>query len=123
MPMALTVVPKHWREPLLRTAFFLGVMGCGYLLLWIALPPSQGNAAPESLAEGLAALHRVGAGRFGWHRDNTIGSTPQPNGWDDDWVRFWRERRLGFQLDLAARSGADRQLLRHGTVWSIPRFQ
>jgi fructosamine-3-kinase len=23
----------------------------------------------------------------------------------DDWIDFWRERRLGFQLDLAARNG------------------
>ena len=49
--------------------------------------------------------HRATAPRFGWHRDNTIGATPQQNAWDDDWVQFFRERRLGVQLDLAARNG------------------
>jgi fructosamine-3-kinase len=27
--------------------------------------------------------------------NNTIGDTPQPNGWMDDWVEFFRERRIG----------------------------
>jgi len=62
----------------------------------------------------LAALHRhLGTG-FGWHRDNTIGSTPQPNSWSDDWVEFWRDRRLGFQLELAVRHGHGGQLQRLG---------
>lgn len=33
--------------------------------------------------------------------DNTIGGTPQPNGWLSDWVEFFRERRLRHQLELA----------------------
>jgi fructosamine-3-kinase len=53
----------------------------------------------------LAAMHRTTRPGFGWDRDNTIGSTPQPNSPDPDWVAFWRERRLGFQLGLAARKG------------------
>lgn len=55
--------------------------------------------------EQLAALHRHSAERFGWGRDNTIGATAQHNAWCDDWVRFWREQRLGFQLAEAARNG------------------
>jgi len=62
-------------------------------------------AADERLGEQLARLHRRRADRFGFDGDNTIGSTLQPNGWHDDWVRFFRDRRLGFQLDLAAESG------------------
>ena len=53
----------------------------------------------------LAELHRVTAARFGWHRDNTIGSTPQHNPPCDDWVAFWRDQRLGRQLALAAARG------------------
>ena len=53
----------------------------------------------------LAAMHRHSADAFGWSRDNTIGATPQPNAWHDDWIDFWREQRLGFQPDLAARNG------------------
>ena len=57
------------------------------------------------LGEQLADLHRSTADRFGWHRDNTIGLTPQHNEWSDDWVGFFREQRLGFQLRLAAENG------------------
>ena len=41
------------------------------------------------------------AGKFGFAVDNTIGGTPQPNGWAGDWVAFFRERRLLHQLRLA----------------------
>ena len=37
---------------------------------------------------------------FGFPIDNTIGGTSQPNGWMDNWVDFYRERRLGHQLKL-----------------------
>ena len=66
---------------------------------------SAGAACEQRLGEGLAALHAVTAGRFGWERDNTIGRTPQANGWLDDWTTFFRERRLRPQLSLAARNG------------------
>lgn len=42
---------------------------------------------------------------FGFIQDNFIGTTPQPNGWKDNWVDFWREQRLGYQLRLAAQNG------------------
>ena len=53
----------------------------------------------------LAAMHRHTTERFGWHMDNTIGSTPQPNKPHHDWIEFWRKERLGFQLELAAQNG------------------
>lgn len=62
----------------------------------------------------LAELHRSGLDdgerAFGWHRDNYIGATHQPNGELADWVAFWRHHRLGFQLELAARNGHGRAL-------------
>jgi fructosamine-3-kinase len=73
-----------------------------------------GGATAERAGEQLAAMHRSTAERFGWHRDNTIGATPQPNGWDQDWPRFWRDRRLGFQLGLAARNGHRGRLQQRG---------
>lgn len=57
------------------------------------------------LGRNLARMHRVRGGHHGWHRDNTIGATPQVNTAAGDWVAFWRERRLGFQLRLAASRG------------------
>ena len=55
----------------------------------------------------LAKLHRHTVDRFGWFRDNTIGATPQHNDWSEDWVTFFRERRLDFQVRLALQNGYD----------------
>ncbi len=63
----------------------------------------RGNSA--LLGEQLAAMHRCSNRQFGYARDNFIGSTPQLNGWSDDWVGFWRERRLKYQLQLASNNG------------------
>jgi fructosamine-3-kinase len=57
------------------------------------------------LGQQLACLHQQVQPYFGWHRDNTIGSTLQPNRQSNDWLNFWREQRLGFQLQLAAQNG------------------
>lgn len=76
---------------------------------WLALeylPLGRGGAqAMEKLGGQLAALHAQPRPNFGWHRDNTIGTTPQINACCDDWIEFWRDRRLGVQLDLAAQNG------------------
>ncbi len=66
---------------------------------------SKGDFA--ALGRMLAAAHRHTGPRFGWHRDNYIGSTPQQNGWCDDWGEFWWQRRLRPQLDLARKNGFD----------------
>lgn len=73
-----------------------------------------GSGDMHRFGEQLAQMHRYTREQFGWHRDNTIGSTPQPNGWQNDWVRFWQEQRLGFQLDLARRNGAGSALYERG---------
>ena len=91
----------------------------GHALLaleWLDLGTAADNdgALQAQLGERLAMQHRVTAPRFGWHRDNTIGATPRPNAWDDDWVRFFRERRLGFQLDLAAANGLEPRVVERG---------
>jgi fructosamine-3-kinase len=78
-----------------------------------------GSASTRSetlLGEGLAAQHRVTASDFGWHRDNTIGSTPQRNTRDQDWVRFYVDHRLGCQLELAAVNGYRGRLTERGAL-------
>ena len=76
-----------------------------YLVLeYISRSRSDANTL-KKLGEGLARLHRTSAPRFGWHRNNTIGSTPQINTETDDWVAFLREHRLGYQLELAFKNG------------------
>jgi protein-ribulosamine 3-kinase len=82
--------------------------GQSYLVLEHLELISRGDA--KKLGVQLAALHRCAAKQFGFAHDNFIGTTPQANGWSDDWVTFWREQRLGFQLQLAAQSGYGGQL-------------
>jgi len=65
----------------------------------------SGSANQTELGEQLATMHRVQADQFGWGIDNTIGATHQPNHKTDNWVEFWRDQRLGFQLQLAADNG------------------
>jgi protein-ribulosamine 3-kinase len=72
------------------------------------------SGAAETFGQQLARMHRHTSDQFGWHRDNTIGSTPQPNTPVNDWLGFWRQHRLGFQLALAEQHGASRSLLRKG---------
>lgn len=79
------------------------------VLEYLALGPATSRAA-QRLGERLARQHRVTRAQFGWHRDNTIGATPQINTPHDDWVEFYRRERLGFQLALAARHGHRGQL-------------
>jgi fructosamine-3-kinase len=87
--------------------------GAFLALEWIDFAPVT-PAVEERLGEQLAALHRNRAERFGFDRDNFIGSTPQPNGWRADWVVFLREARLGLQLDLAAAGGHGGRLQERG---------
>lgn len=73
-----------------------------------------GSGDQSALGEGLAAMHRITADQFGWHRDNTIGATLQINTQETDWLSFWREHRLGYQLQLAQRKGAGSKVQKTG---------
>jgi protein-ribulosamine 3-kinase len=84
-------------------------------LEWIDFARSSGQAE-GLLGEQLATQHRVLAPRFGWTRDNTIGSTPQSNDTSADWVEFFRERRLRAQLELAQRNGFTGRLQERGAL-------
>ena len=83
-----------------------------YLVLELLELGGPARTPPSSTTAGrqLAALHRTSTECFGWPRDNYIGSTPQVNRPSHDWVGFWRDQRLGYQLELAARNGYGRGL-------------
>lgn len=83
-----------------------GTVGAHSYLVLEAL--RLGAARPESWAlmgEALARLHRNTQPKFGWFRDNTIGSSPQLNAWTDNWPTFFSEQRLRPQFEMAARNG------------------
>ncbi len=83
-----------------------------YLVMEYLELGGQGDSA--ELGEGLAAMHRVTQQQFGWVQDNTIGATLQVNTCHSDWVTFWRQQRLQFQLELAARNGHGGRLQSQG---------
>ena len=83
-----------------------GISGSQSYLVLEHIEFGRGNAQSHAqLGHDLARMHRHTAKQFGWWRDNTIGATPQPNRQSDNWIEFWREERLGHQLQLAADKG------------------
>lgn len=79
--------------------------GTAYLVLEFIESGPGGQVGQIQAGQQLAALHQHTAQRFGWQRNNSIGATFQSNDWQNNWIDFWREQRLGFQLNLAARNG------------------
>jgi fructosamine-3-kinase len=108
------------------------------VLQWLDLGGGN-NQAWHNMGSQLAAMHRLGTSQqFGWDINNTIGSTPQINTWNNSWADFFAEQRIGYQLRLAKRRGGNfpdtqqvvekvRQILQdrqpeislvHGDLWS-----
>lgn len=85
-----------------------------YLVLEYLPLRSARESDMKALGKQLAVLHQATWSFFGWQRDNTIGSTEQINTASQDWVAFWRQNRLGFQLGLAAQNGYGEALQRRG---------
>ncbi len=100
-------VPKPLGTGLVGSEAFL-------LLEYVDLSGGRTAAGEAQAGRQLAALHRTTRKTFGWDRDNTIGSTPQPNAPTENWIAFWRKHRLGFQLQLAAQQGYRGQLQSRG---------
>lgn len=59
----------------------------------------------ERFGIALAQMHRYTSDRYGLREDNYIGALVQINGWSEDWVQFYRDRRLGVQAELALQNG------------------
>ena len=93
-------------------------IGCGILAdqAYIVMEYIELSNRPDPvrLARQLAAMHLCTQNQFGLAIDNTIGSTPQVNGYADDWVCFWQQQRIGYQLSLAKCNGYDNQLFDSG---------
>jgi len=78
---------------------------------WLALEylelDDRSPRADAALGHQLAEMHRHGADVFGWHRNNYIGRTPQPNTQQHDWTEFFLAHRLGYQFDRLASAHPD----------------
>ncbi|MEL6929201.1 MAG: fructosamine kinase family protein [Cyanobacteria bacterium J06600_6] len=67
---------------------------------------SRSDRGWQEMGRQLAEMHRQGISiKFGWEMNNTIGSTPQINSWNESWADFFAEQRIGYQLKLAQRRG------------------
>ena len=80
------------------------------------------GGSQRELGRQLAQMHKCASNKhkgFGFHVDNTIGATPQPNlPWMEDWAEFWDVHRLGHMLKLTGDAGlskADVEKLRAKT--------
>jgi fructosamine-3-kinase len=88
--------------PRLPQPYFWG----GTFLLMEDLAP--GPRRPGYWAEfgrRLAALHQNTHSQFGFHHDNYLGSTPQPNPWTAGGYIFFGQHRLLYQARLAQVNG------------------
>ncbi len=92
------------------------INGQSYLLSEAIEIANAGRGFYEKFGRSLAELHRKSmATQFGLSRDNYIGASRQPNGQHRDWVTFFAENRIGFQLELAKSNGlGTRELLNLG---------
>jgi fructosamine-3-kinase len=82
------------------------VEASSYIVLeWFDLAYGD-HQAWEMMGRNLAKLHHVTSSQgFGWHQNNTIGSTPQVNPWTKDWIEFLTVHRLEYQFKLAQQRG------------------
>lgn len=79
--------------------------GTPFIVMEYIATGSPKRGFQEDFGRQFAQFHlQSKSDRFGFDHDNYLGSTPQPNSWREDWVEFWRDNRLGFQLELARRN-------------------
>ena len=73
-------------------------------MAWLGRGSKSAEAA-KALGEGLAQMHQSTATLYGLDHDNFIGANPQSNQQAENWVDFFREQRLGVQMELAGHNG------------------
>lgn len=111
--LAALAAARMIRVPAVRGCWLEPALGETVLALeWLDLRKPDRDFGAR-FGRALGALHRAapaqGDGRFGWHRDNLLGATPQRNRWSragatEDWISFLRSERLGAMCARLARS-------------------
>lgn len=106
-------------------------------VIFLALEELQMRAPDAGFAErfgrALGALHLatppMGGGRYGWHRDNMLGGTPQRNRWSAQgglagWMQFFATERLGALCERLHARGMGRELIdaTEQVVQALPRY-
>ncbi|EAU43076.1 fructosamine-3-kinase [Fulvimarina pelagi HTCC2506] len=93
------------------------------------------SRAWASIGAAVRTLHAATGESYGWDCDFAFGAVEIPNGWSNDWPRFWAENRLlnngphipgnlASRIEKLAKGLADRlpaapgASLLHGDLWS-----
>ncbi len=92
------------------------VYGDDFIVMDVFIEGSPANDWQEQMGRDLAQLHLATKNdQYGFDCDNYLGTTKQINHWSDNWLDFWREQRLEYQLKLfAGKTNKDDQLLKAG---------
>lgn len=72
----------------------------GFLVLEYLQPRNLQPGDDEKLGRGLAVIHQHENEKYGFYTDNYCGATQQNNQWETNWAVFFRDKRLGFLLNL-----------------------
>ena len=86
--------------------------------------PMHQHGDITDFANALAKLHLTTYSKFGFHKDNYIGKTPQINRLGSNWGEFFAEQRIDFQLDLLQQKHVPNSLIKKGRqmVKNLPNY-
>lgn len=77
-----------------------------FLLMEYIEPALKNKNFWEDFGRSLALMHKNGrSSECGFSQDNYIGASPQLNGPMEDWINFFRIRRLEYQVKMARDRG------------------
>ena len=88
------------------------------LLDFIENDGAKGAEGERQAGRNLARLHNITEQKFGFVEDTIFGPSPQPNAWADNWVGFFRDRRLLYMAAIAHQAGR----IEAGLVSRIEKF-
>ncbi|MCH5585804.1 fructosamine kinase family protein [Shimazuella sp. AN120528] len=103
--MGLSALSCCVRVPKVFSYQFDEATGVGNL--WLEWIPAgvRSEKGEEELGRKLGLLHQTTHAAFGFVEDNYLGIYPQPNAWSDDWISFFRDKRLQIQKEIALEKG------------------
>jgi fructosamine-3-kinase len=80
-----------------------------FLLLELVTPGPRIKNFWKVFGRQFAEMHKFTARSYGFYENNYIGATPQMNipseSEQNNWVEFYLNKRLGFQIELAEKNG------------------
>lgn len=77
----------------------------------------------KKLGKGIALMHLKGKEkRFGFPLDNRLGESPQLNPWVEEWSEFFKNYRIGVQLNLLKKKYNDVEIEEKGEKF-LPKIE